>query len=112
MTLLGLLRNIRDGGYVYNGTIVDQWGNPINDNRLSFREGQWLMKSITCFGSAELGLGTCQCASHEPWREEVVSRATALEHIRAVLASIGGDEAARAAEIKWLERAISECVAG
>ena len=62
--------------------IENQYGEKIVENMYYLDGDSWYREYINCYSSAELGLGTCQCVSHDPIRVEKVSREDVLAVIK------------------------------
>ena len=109
--LKNLLANLRAGEKVVLSYFPNQYGDNMQDEVLAFEGGQWRLSYINCHSSQMLGLGTCQCHSHAPYGEAVISRKEALRLLEDYVKENKRDERARKAEIAWLEQAIRETAA-
>jgi len=104
--LKDLLADLRDGKEITLSYITNQRGREIENEILSFGDGKWLLNRINCYSSRSLGLGTCQCHSHDPYGEAVISRKEALRLLEDYVKENKRDKRAREAEIAWLEQAM------
>ena len=66
-----LLTALKEGHDVVLSTITNQHGEVMDDQAISFREGKWYLEEINCYSSSLLGMGTCQCNSHDPTGWEI-----------------------------------------
>ncbi len=62
--------------------IENQYGEKIVDEEYYLENGKWYCEKINCYSSEALGLGSCQCVSHDPIDKFEVSRETILEIIQ------------------------------
>lgn len=81
----------------------NQHGETIPTAWLQFDKGMWVFGEIQCLSSSWYGLGTCQCNSHEPADEDVVSRQYALQLLRDKAFTECKTEEERQIETDWLE---------
>lgn len=109
--LKNLLSKLQTGEEITLSYIPNQYGEDVRNEVLAFEGGQWRLSYINCHSSQMLGLGTCQCHSHAPYGEAVISRKEALRLLEDYVKENKRDERARKAEIAWLEQAIRETAA-
>jgi len=61
--------------------IENQYGEIIPE-QLYLENGKWYCEKVNCYSSELLGLGSCQCVSHDPIDKFEVSREFVLEMIQ------------------------------
>ena len=101
-----LLKKLKEGNEVVLNRTTNQYGETMDDQAISFREGKWYLDMINCHSSSLLGMGTCQCNSHDPTGREEITRKEAINHLKELIKESQEDEKAREREIAWLDRAI------
>jgi len=53
-------------------TVTNQYGDKIPEKYMEIEDGKILLIGINCYSSSWLGLGTCQCNSHDVrWKREI-----------------------------------------
>lgn len=72
----------RSGEFIVLSTIKNQYGDIIPYEEVFFRDGKWQVSYLNCHGSAQLGLGCCQCYSHPTYLTDVVSEQEALDLLK------------------------------
>ena len=108
-SLQGSLVGLRGGATLQLESCSNQYGDRIGLCDLRFDVcGGWLLQELSCWGASALGMGNCACVSHDPRRESQISRREALSLIRKFMLREEGTRAAAAAEVAWLDQAISE----
>jgi len=103
-TLKEKLIVLREGHGVPFGEHIERltvYGDEGMSPTLFFRDGEWKVEELNCSS------GNCGCLSHDRYRTEVVRRKIALEILKSVIEAEEAEEAARAAERKWLDDAIA-----
>ena len=103
-----ILESLRGGQDLVLSERENQFGEKIAEEVLTFEAGSWWSQTINCQSSSDLGLGTCQCQSHDPRHTEKVSRKEALAAIRRYVAEQQRLERTSLEEIAWLDQAIAE----
>ena len=63
-------------------TIRNQEGEEIVEYRVRFENGRWYEEELNCYSSADLGLGTCECNSHDTYKERRLSRREVAELLK------------------------------
>jgi len=106
--LKNLLSKLQTGEEITLSYIPNQYGEDVRNEVLAFEGGQWRLSYINCHSSQMLGLGTCQCHSHDPYGENIIPRKEAMKLLKNYIAGQEKDEQNRLQEIAWLEQAISE----
>ena len=100
--LKGLLEQVRGRGLVLKYYVTGS-GERVPSRILSFRDGRWVIGEIGCWSSRWLGLGSCNCFSHEPWIESGITRSEALNLLREYIAKKVEDEKAREEEQRFFD---------
>jgi len=62
-------------------TIKNQWDEEIVEQGIYLEKGFWRERLINCYNSSDLGLGTCLCQSHEPYKEYRIKRKEVLSYL-------------------------------
>ncbi len=70
------------GNEIVLNTIENQYGEKIYENWIEIKNGKIFNYQINCYSSSDLGLGNCQCVSHDPIYEEEINALTLLYLIK------------------------------
>ena len=76
-------------------------GDKVPSRVLHFRDGEWILSEIGCWSSKLLGLGACNCFSHDPIVESRISREEALSLLREHIQKLVEEERVRNEEVKF-----------
>jgi hypothetical protein len=61
-------------------SIVNQYGDAVDEYRVIYHPAKgWYEETLTCYGSSNLGLGTCRCVSHTPYTSRRLSRLEVID---------------------------------
>jgi hypothetical protein len=99
-----ILKKLASGEPLILSKLRNQFGEDIPDERLEFKEGEWLYTRINCLSSVDLGLGTCHCVSHDPVVTEKIKREEAMNLIRRYLEQQKRNEEERTREITFFNK--------
>ena len=107
MNLKEILTRLHNGETVVLETRVNQHGELVDIDYLTFEDGAWMRSKLNCWNSQDFGFGTCRCQSHPAFLTERISRKDVLFQLRSLLRREAEDRAARGAEIAWLDEQLS-----
>lgn len=107
-TLHEMLVSLEQGNQLVTKTTINQQGQEIPSEKLTFVNGKWIMLGINCWRAVTLGLGQCSCESHPVWYTRQITRTEALMKIQDYLNQTKDDQANRQAEIDFLKSIISD----
>lgn len=73
-----ILINLFNGEEVVLSTRTNQYGEEIDDFTVKLVDGDIYFRQIGCLSSESLGMGNCQCISHDPIDEYWVAPKNAI----------------------------------
>ena len=63
-------------------TVTNQYGEEIPKKTLVWKEGEVVLREIACWGSSDLGLGSCRCINHEPISETGLNNRGVIDYLK------------------------------
>ena len=67
------------GGRVSFGSMENRFGEKVTIKGILYVDGQFYAYDLACISSRDLGLGTCNCVSHDPYSYLEISEEEAGE---------------------------------